>query len=524
MKKHSLRIISVLLCLALLFGAAAPAVFSLDTAHLTNVPMIYIRGQGLDLGIKQENGTWDKVYPLTVPNGFVRSMLTADKITNFIKCYYTNNYDWFCDALYEDLKTIFEDFKLDNTGKAANGSTVISDWHKTLTRTTVDGKYPVDKFAFTYDFRLDPYEVADELNEYIEAVCELTGYEKVAVLGRCLGANEILAYIDKYGNDRFSDIILYASALEGCVEVSHLFNGDVYVDNNGTVRFVDDYDINKYINDEQITEFIRAFLHTYNAVGGVKLALNEVNRVYKLVCDNVVPRILRDSYGTMPGYWAMVEDECYDSAKKLVFGGVEGEWSELIAKLDNYHNNVALKSEEILQQCADDGINVYNIEKYGFAVFPVVMDTEMVCDSTVNLTLASEGATTAKSFKKPFDKDYMAKAEKNGTAKYISPDRLVDASTCMFPDNTWFVKNLRHKTFPDSMNALVCEMINAEGTYTVFDSAEWPQYMVYDEETETASPMTEENCNTTDRWKTNFFKNLIIVFKNIGYVLKKLFG
>ena len=167
---------------------------------------------------------------------------------------------------------------------------------------------------------------------------------------------------------------------------------------------------------------------------------------------------------------------------------------------------------------------IYNIEKYGFAVFPVVKDTEMVCDSTVNLTLASEGATTAKSFKKPFDKDYMAKAEKNGTAQYISPDRLVDASPCMFPDNTWFVKNLRHRTFPDSMNALVCEMINAEGTYTVFDSAEWPQYMVYDEETETASPMTEENCNTTDRWKTNFFKNLIIVFKNIGYVLKKLFG
>ena len=259
-------------------------------------------------------------------------------------------------------------------------------------------------------------------------------------------------------------------------------------------------------------------------MGGVKLALNEVNRVYKLVCENVVPRILRDSYGTMPGYWAMVEDDCYDSAKKLVFGGVEDEWAGLIEKLDHYHNNVALKSEEILKQCADDGINVYNIEKYGFASFPVVKDCEMICDSTVNLTLASEGATTVDSFKKTFSKDYMAKAEQNGTAKYISPDRQVDASTCLFPDSTWFVKNLRHKAFPDSMNALVAEMINAEGTFTVFDSAEWPQYMVFDEETQTASPMTEENCNTTDRWKTNFFKNLIIVFKNLGYIIKKLLG
>ena len=84
MRKLSLKIVSALLCLALLLGVAAPAVFSLDTAHLTDVPMIYIRGQGLDLGIKQADGKWDKVYPLTVPNGFVRSMLTADKIKNFI--------------------------------------------------------------------------------------------------------------------------------------------------------------------------------------------------------------------------------------------------------------------------------------------------------------------------------------------------------------------------------------------------------------------------------------------------------
>ena len=138
MKKHSLKIISVLLCLALLFGAAAPAVFSLDTQHLTDVPMIYIRGQGLDLGVKKDDGTWDKVYPLTVPDGFVKGMLTSEKIKNFIKCYYTNNYDWFCDALYEDLKVIFDDFKLDNNGNVRDGSKAVSDWHKTLTKTTVN--------------------------------------------------------------------------------------------------------------------------------------------------------------------------------------------------------------------------------------------------------------------------------------------------------------------------------------------------------------------------------------------------
>ena len=212
-----------------------------------------------------------------------------------------------------------------------------------------------------------------------------------------------------------------------------------------------------------------------------------------------------------------------EDAKKVVFAGEEEKYANFIKKIDHYHYTIMTRAGEILKEASDNGIKISSIVKYGNQQCPGIEDSNALSDQLVKVSQASLGAYTCGN-DTYFSESYVKSETAKGNGKYISPDLKINASTCMFPDNTWFVKNLRHKTFPDSMNALVCEMINAEGTYTVFDSAEWPQYMVYDEETETASPMTEENCNTTDRWKTNFFKNLIIVFKNIGYVLKKLFG
>ena len=90
--------------------------------------------------------------------------------------------------------------------------------------------------------------------------------------------------------------------------------------------------------------------------------------------------------------------------------------------------------------------------------------------------------------------------------RYVSPDRQIDASTCLMPERTWFIKNLAHKDFPECVERLFDHIFNEDAT--VFDSEEYPQYMVYDAETETISPMTEENCDTTARYRHTFFEAL----------------
>ena len=75
-------------------------------------------------------------------------------------------------------------------------------------------------------------------------------------------------------------------------------------------------------------------------------------------------------------------------------------------------------------------------------------------------------------------------------------------------------------------NELISYMAS-EGTFTVFEDENWPQYIVYNKEDDTASPMTAENCNTTERWNTSFFDAFKIVFKDFKYVfnlIKSLLG
>ena len=63
--------------------------------------------------------------------------------------------------------------------------------------------------------------------------------------------------------------------------------------------------------------------------------------------------------------------------------------------------------------------------------------------------------------------------------KYLSPDKKIDASTCLFPETTWFMKNNLHDDFPDDGNRLIKMLVDTQGKATVFDNAEWPQYVEY---------------------------------------------
>ena len=66
---------------------------------------------------------------------------------------------------------------------------------------------------------------------------------------------------------------------------------------------------------------------------------------------------------------------------------------------------------------------------------------------------------------------------------------MIDASTCALPDNTWFIKNLYHDEFPASVDRLINKFIFTENA-TVNTFAEYPQFLNYDKETDSLSPVT----------------------------------
>ena len=99
----------------------------------------------------------------------------------------------------------------------------------------------------------------------------------------------------------------------------------------------------------------------------------------------------------------------------------------------------------------------------------------------------------------------------------------IDASTCLFPEKTWFVKNIIHKTFPKAINRLIDAIVNNGSDFTVFSDPELPQYMLYDKEANEITPLVNENMNTDARYHVSFFEAFKKMWKCIFELIKRKF-
>ena len=512
------RLISMLLCTAVLMTCvlcAAPVSFAAEDA--ADIPVVHVLGTGSTIYRYNEAGEKEILYPVQIPENYINEKAKVF-LPVFAKAFFTQQWDEFCDVLYECISPLFSKMGLDKNGEASDGSTVDWSWSREeLKDKQKNGKYKINDYEFNYDWRLDPLTTADKLHQYIEDVLYVTGAEKVALYGRCLGSNIVAAYMQKYDGEYVSDVIHYCSAVYGATQCSKAFTGELYLHSDGINRYI--YDINLDV-DDCVMDFLRAFVTLLNKTYGLDLACWAVNNVFKDIYLDIMPRVLIESYGTFPAYWSMVSIDDYSRAMETVFYGSDtSEYSKLIEKVENYHNSVQLKFAENTKAQAARGIEFSNIVKYGLQSIPVTENSDEASDSLVTVRESSFGATAAL-VGKTLSREYIEKARANGTEKYISPDKQIDASTCLSPDTTWFIKNLNHVYFPKCVNGLVSEIVNNKG-FTVNSSAEYPQYLVFNGETKTISPMTAENMNTTERWNVSFFKALSNLLKSVFEMIKQ---
>ena len=76
---------------------------------------------------------------------------------------------------------------------------------------------------------------------------------------------------------------------------------------------------------------------------------------------------------------------------------------------------------------------------------------------------------------------------------HVSADNQIDASTCRFPDITWFGKNLKHTCADNFIAELVNLIVYSDRQITVWDYAEYPQYLI-NLNGEELVPLTKENA------------------------------
>ena len=521
------KLLSVFLAALMLLTMAVPA-FAAEEEY----PIIFVEGQGTQLF--RPDGT--RIYALDADVlGIIR-----ENLSDLLKAYglglLANDFSDYNDKLYDTIAPLYDDLRLDKNGNPADNSGVptwdswranLNNIYKTIPTTT--GNAPV--YRWHYDWRLSPLTLADELDELIGAVLAETGKQKVHLISRCLGCNIVYAYLHEYGPSKVNSSVFYEPSIDGIGLVNAMYSGNLVVDSGAVNRFAAYYqdDSNFTIRDAETTELIMTTLSLFDQIGVLGFGTQVAEKIVDNVKDDVIPRILKASYGTFPSYWSMVSPEYVEEAKAFVFKGDEAEYAGLIAQIDAYAA-IAQDAHAFLKSLEDD-IRIAVISKYGFPAIPLSEDAWQESDVYVTVGLSSFGATAASSGGK-LSASYIKQQEAAGKGDYISADGKIDASTALFPDTTWFIKGLEHKSFPDCVNDLMLAFVNTPGM-TVKTDARYTQFLqftptndqVSDAAKGTLSPIltAEDTEDSTTKYPISPLDAFFQFLAKIIRFLKKLF-
>ena len=522
------KLLSVFLAVVLLLTGVSIVSYAQDDYDL-DYPVVYVIGR---VYVFRDMGTPDEAQ---TPDASTDEIMDAVKecLPAAAKAYLLGGKYWdeYNEKTLPVLLKFFEGYSCDENGVPPANTGIKWSWSEQYITRDYQNR-PITNYEFRHDPRISPYEAADQLHEYIEAIKRVTGKDKVCLIARCMGTNTMLAYLQKYPEPidyaGVASVLFYTSASQSVPMLDAAFSGSIEIESKSAGYFLESLKLGEKVDNETLAEVIPYALDMLENSFGIKVTAAVVQRFYDKIKNTLIRDFLLGTLACSPGYWAMVGDS-YDQAKKYLFGGEEEKYAGLIAKADEYHYNVYERTDEMIADMRSDGVKVSAVCKYGFPAYPLTADANKLSDGDTPVALQSFGATTSEYDTRLPDKYVKARTEA-GFGDYISPDRQIDASTGLLPETTWYIKNYPHSYFPLNINAFLKEVL-WRSDYTVASDEAHPQFMVMVEGNNIV-PQTTENCNTAmvnppeeEQGKVQaFFARIRAFFKAFFNLVKLLFA
>ncbi len=513
MKKLT-KILSLLLALTLVFALSAPAV-TVFAQNVNYVPTVMIVGRTKDMDIYSPDG--ELLFP-------IGDKLNSDDIVKAVMhCLpylgvgmLSGNYDAWVNEFYEVMAPYYENIICDENGN--------------LTDKSVETKYDYSNpqkgyhngcdYVFQYDWRIDPCDVADYLDTYIDNILAATGCEKVGLVGRCYGGTILSAYLYEYGCEKVHSAVFYVSTSQGtAIHSSEIFAGKFKFDPTVIENiFQSDEFESVYadlIEDPVLRELVVATLSLLNAADALDIPLEKVAEFVRTVYPELAPKVVPATYGTFASIWATVTAEDYEQAKELIFAGQEEKYAGLIEKIDHYHYDIQANAVETLENLRSQGMKLGVVVKYNTPSYlPFTESSGVNGDDTVEVCKASFGATAA-----DYGKTLTAEQMADTDPQYISSDHIINAATCAFPECTWFIKDSAHADFTRCIDELNLAIAKSDEQMTVDSDPRYPRFLKYDSQTKTISPLTDKPIESDNDSKQSLYAKL---FKFISLLLQAI--
>ena len=503
MKRMNKRIFSLLLSLLMLLPLGAQFV---QAAAIVDLPIVYVAGKYAEIWNKDET---QLLYPLDPPIAQTVKDEASSLYAAYQLAHQTNTpaaWKIFADKIYNTIAPRYEPLVMDDNGNPRNGThTKKVELPKAKT-----SRFYLHDYMFTYDSRLDPYENARLLNTYINNVLSVTGKTQVNLIGRCLGSTVISTYLTEYGctnkdgSLKVKTCIFYAPAFNGVYMMDGFFSGDFDLDYSKIQAF-----LKKGYSDE-VGNFdtLRSVADALDKFSLFGWGVSSANEALQKSAPYLFPRLTLAIFGTWPGHWAMISKDAFQKAKAFTLSDTQ-KYAGLIRKVERYQNNVMAKFPQTLESCRKQGMHVNIFCKYNIPMIPLSPNSNMQADGTVQLKTMSLGATAA-DIGETLPNDYITQLKRNKQDRYLSRDNVVDASTCQYPDYTWFLKNCPHASYPSQINQLFLTIFRSPTQYTITMDENFPQFVAFDKSTDTITEIKGPDTGKVEEQtaSSSFFKKI----------------
>lgn len=469
------KIISVILAILIAFTLSA-SVYG-TSAKEARTPTVVVSGMNfaglvIDKGTESERSAMGEINAgeivLTLVWGVVKTMLMmdADGLTSEIFDYASNLLKGYsCDENGESVYNVSTDNEYPLSAGNYERFTEAPD-----TASAEDGvvtscmeEFGADNtYFYYYDWRLDPFDNADDLNEMVETARKNANSDKVNIICCSMGGVETLAYMTEYGTDKINSCVFLCSTVGGAYVVSDILQGNIELTANSAMNF-----LTSLAGEEMETLML---ILRYSGIGYLVGSL--AGLLVDSLKEGAFEEVLKPNFVGMPVLWALVLPEEYEAAKKYCFEGEEQKYAKLIEKAEKLQDMMKNR-DKMLKEAVNDGMKIAFVSNYNSPLVPVYTRSETQGDGILETALMANGATVSDIGKTLDVKD----------GKYVSKDKIIDASTCAFPDYTWFVKDAPHIAcqFNSTYSDFIMYLVSSETQPTIYSNSLYPQFMYADE-------------------------------------------
>ena len=478
MKRKIKKSISLVMALLMLLGCCSSALAADTYDHL---PQVYVTGFQ-SANIYYENDPEKK--PLFAPIDTKRILGNLANVDDYIlTSVVTKEPDVLYTCVYNFLWDSFGMLAMGPDGSNSEGVVV----EPTVLSYEGDGKY-----VFYYDSRKNPLDIVPELRAYIELVKADSGYDKIELVGSSYGADVVTTYLSVYADSLYDidSVLLCVPSVGGISFFGELLSGQFNVDPVALQSFV------LGLADLENKSTLLGILNSTGVLNLLFDALMEPvlrEAIYKAVLD-----IGRDLIATVPAIWVTIQDQHFEPALETMFGenyaSPDHEYAAVIARAIEYHENIMLKADDIILDAKENNENLHIavVCKYGKAPIPLSSDATHMEDGLATLEISSFGATCAP-YGETLNKNYTQALYKE--YNFVDVNNRIDASTCILPFTTWFIKGLEHSQKNEDYWTLLNEIVYRN--LSVFDDEKHPQFIqVSEEDAERLVPLEKEAIYT----------------------------